>query len=660
MTPLSSTWEQLCTMVWVRWRIRINQLRHGGAIGQAIAAILFASMLMGIVLSFGIGIAIGVGLRFAPEPGYVIAWDGILVAFLFLWFLMTMTDFQRSDAVTMDRILHLPVSTKQAFAINYVSSSIRISLMVFVALVTGLMLGTSLWKGPRILVAIVPIAAYLGALTALTNQLQGWVATIISNPKHRRTVLMMIPLIIIVLSQGPAMISLAISRRMAHVENPKFAPPSPPLPVPPPPVENEASQIPGNADAIASEPPPSEPIANAPPSPPLPRDSELDPHQETEIGSSHLPSPAPPNFQTANERNARLLVAWWLTRVNLWVPPLWMAASVESILDGNLHFVWMTISLAAVMVVSLRMNLRQTLRYYRGTSEAWSTTQGMSPVRSQAQQANDSTTRKKVLLIERSFPFVSQETSAVIAMTLQSMIRAPEVKIFLFIPFFAPFAMLGLSQVLTIADSSIVKALLAYGIVSFGLFMATGLFGNMFGYDRAGFRSFVLSPLPRHRILLGRNIATLLFPLITTGVIATAMAIVFGLPVDKYLSVLILVAAMLPTYCLINNTMAIFAPLPVASGAMQPSQTHFVPMVLIMLLSMLHPINCMMIAWPLGAEFVVHWLIPGAKWVPIGLLLTPLCLLVTVTLYRLILPIQGAWLTRREKEILRVVTSKIE
>jgi hypothetical protein len=45
---------------------------------------------------------------------------------------------------------------------------------------------------------------------------------------------------------------------------------------------------------------------------------------------------------------------------------------------------------------------------------------------------------------------------------------------------------------------------------------------NMFGLDRGGFRALVLSPMPRHRILLARNLAML--PVAAVGVVIVMVA----------------------------------------------------------------------------------------------------------------------------------------
>ena len=51
------------------------------------------------------------------------------------------------------------------------------------------------------------------------------------------------------------------------------------------------------------------------------------------------------------------------------------------------------------------------------------------------------------------------------------------------------------------------RTLLAFGAMAMTLLSFVQLVGNQFGFDRGGFRVFVLCPAPRRDILLGKNLA---------------------------------------------------------------------------------------------------------------------------------------------------------
>ena len=68
---LSNTLNHFQTFVWLRWRIRTNQLRHGSALGKALAAILlifFAIVVLGL---FAVGTILGALVpRLVPVENY--------------------------------------------------------------------------------------------------------------------------------------------------------------------------------------------------------------------------------------------------------------------------------------------------------------------------------------------------------------------------------------------------------------------------------------------------------------------------------------------------------------------------------------------------------------------------------------------------------------
>ena len=120
------------------------------------------------------------------------AWDGVIVAFLFFWGIGLMTELQRTEPLSLSKFLHLPVSVNGAFLINYLSSLLRLSLIVFVPVMLGFSLALVWTKGISLLPVLPALAAFLLMVTALTYQFQGWLASLMSNPRRRRTVIVVI------------------------------------------------------------------------------------------------------------------------------------------------------------------------------------------------------------------------------------------------------------------------------------------------------------------------------------------------------------------------------------------------------------------------------------------------------------------------------------
>jgi len=266
----------------------------------------------------------------------------------------------------------------------------------------------------------------------------------------------------------------------------------------------------------------------------------------------------------------------------------------------------------------------------------------------------------KTRMIEWQIPLVSESTSAIAAMTWQSMKRAPEAKIALLLPFVAPFVMFGALQSADMPKNDELKASMIVGFSAMVLLISTGVLGNQFGYDRAGFRAFVLSPVRRDHILLGRNIAAIPVALLQTICLTLAIGFFFGLAIDKVIASVLLSSSLLPPCLLLFNLMSILTPFPIAAGSMQPKHFDLVPVLLSMLLSMILPLITLVALFPIGIEWVVERYLLKTSVLPIALIMSVFWLAGSMLLYRWLLPYEGRLFARREKELLRIVTSKIE
>ena len=54
------------------------------------------------------------------------------------------------------------------------------------------------------------LAAFLLMVTALTYQFQGWLAALMSNPRRRRTVIMVMTVIFVLIAQAPQLIRFIV------------------------------------------------------------------------------------------------------------------------------------------------------------------------------------------------------------------------------------------------------------------------------------------------------------------------------------------------------------------------------------------------------------------------------------------------------------------
>jgi ABC-2 type transport system permease protein len=656
----TGTLNQLRTFLWLRWRIRINQLQHGSAIGRALAAVLLACIVMASLCLFLGGFVAGVLVpRFLPQEHYFLLWDGLVVIFSFIWVVHVATDLQRSDAVTFDRILHLPVSFPQAFTINFLSSLCDVHFVCLSAICFGFIFGSGFSLGLHAWLIGIPFIAFLLAITSLTYQLQGWLAAMMSNPRRRQMIMITIPLAIVAITQIPAFVATRIARESERSQ-PHSAPPPTTAELPSPALPSPA--LPSPALPSPALPTESVPLADLP-SPPSPAPESL-PTQVSEAEAT----PIRALDQGPKNRKARQFENFVasMRRLNLWVPPLWMAGCVQSIAEGSWHVYWLTASMVLIAWGSLGRNYRQTLRYYLGQTDSRANTSSRkgafdsarSPASLEPGLARNSNAGLK--MIEWRIPYLDESTSAVTTMTWQSMVRAPEAKVALLLPLIAPFVLFGVLRSIRLPGVDELKACLLIGFSAFTLLITAGILGNQFGYDRAGFRAFVLSPIRRDRILLGRNMAIVPIVLVQITGLTLAIGIYFGMEIDMMLAAIILSVSMLSPFFLLLNLMSILTPFPIAAGSIQPKNFDLRPALLSMLLTMVFPLIGALAMVPIGIEWVVeHYLIEASS-IPIALLLSWIWIFFSWLLYRWLLPYEGRLLARREKELLRIVTSKLE
>ncbi len=206
-------WSHLSAFLWLRWRLRYNQIRRAGIVNAVITVIFVISMVPGAVILF-VGRLLRGAFAFQwvdPEllPRILMfTWDGLVVVFLASWSIGILAELQRSEALSMDKFLHLPVSLSGVFLINYISALFSLTLLMFVPILVGFALGLSVGVSPRMLALVPLVLALLFAVTALSYQFQGWLATLMTNPRRRRTIVVMLTMSMILLCQLPNLINM--------------------------------------------------------------------------------------------------------------------------------------------------------------------------------------------------------------------------------------------------------------------------------------------------------------------------------------------------------------------------------------------------------------------------------------------------------------------
>lgn len=618
--------QHLKAFWWLRWRIRINQIRKGGIANQVLLILAGLSIVGSGLSLFAMFLFLGSLLLPEASPAilmYVV--DGLLIAFLMSWCVGLLTDLQRSEVLSLDKFLHLPVSIGGAFFINYLSSMLSITLVMFLPAMLGLSVALVLAKGPELLLAVPLLAAFLFMVTALTYQFQGWLASLMSNPRRRRTVVVMVTIGFILLCQAPNLISMMRPWEQAIV-------------VPPPSVAPVEMQELGRlkAEGKISD----EEFAR--------RNAEQNQryHQAAKQAKAALEQA---NQQRREEIESTIEIMNWC------VPPGWVAYGVKAVAEGN---PWPGLAgflaLGLIGAVSLRRAYKTTLRIYTGDFS-----KGSAATTTKTRAEAPPLGAVSAGMVERVLPWVSEHASAIAMATLRSLLRAPEAKMLLLTPIIMVVVFGSMAVVNNVQPPWWSRPLIALGIVVLMLMTLLQLLGNQFGFDRGGFRVYVLCPARRSDILLGKNLAfaapaaALVIPMVALVQLFTPMRW------DHLLALVPQTASIYLLFCLVGNTLSIFAPLPMAAGTMQPKNPKLVPVLCHLLAAMVLPALAAAVTVPYLVERALALTVEDwAAWLPIHLGLS-LCLLAAVVLiFRFTVGLQGRWMQTREQQILEVVTSK--
>jgi len=609
--------EHLRAFLWLRWRLRYNQFRKAGTVN---AVFFFIYAVLAIVASAGLfvtGLLVGLfAMPHAPPVVRLYVWDGIVLVFVFFWMIGLLIELQRAEGLALDKILHLPVSPSGAFLVNYLSSLSSLTLIAFVPGMIGLILGQSISISPSTLLALPLLAAFVLAITAVTYQFQGWLASLMTNKRRRRTVLFIATFTIILMLQAPQLINVFRPWEGAEQSYKRL--------------QDQQAEL--QRDFAAKKMTPEEFQQR---SKQLVEQNQAERKQATERQLAEL------------ERIARV--------VNAILPIGWFPLGVAALPDNEfLPMLLGFLGLSLIGVFSLRRAYRTTVRLYTGQF-----TSGSAPAKRAADKPKSTADPRKVPLVERTIPWVSEHASAVAMTAFRSLTRAPEAKMMFIAPIIMVVVFGGLVLRLDEAPPAGLRPLIAIGSAIMVLVISVQLVGNQFGYDRTGFRAYVLSPAPRRDILFGKNLAVA--PLVLGfGVFALLLVgVVYPMRIDHYPAALAQLLSMFMLFCLMANTLSILFPIPMAAGSMQPAQVKMGPILGQLAFLFVFPLVMVPVLMPLGVQVLVEET-TEVRGLPISLVLSLAMLAIVCFVYRRMLTVQGDWLAMREQKILEVVTSKVE
>ncbi|MEI2723371.1 MAG: hypothetical protein V9H26_07455 [Verrucomicrobiota bacterium] len=357
--------------------------------------------------------------------------------------------------------------------------------------------------------------------------------------------------------------------------------------------------------------------------------------------------------QTADQATFSQLIA-----VQKFIPPLWLPYGALGLAEHRLAPALLgAFGCFGLGVVGLRRAYRTTVKFYQGeTGGQAGVVRGAPP----APTATAASAKARKTLLELRLPFVPEQAAAVALGTFRSMLRAPEVKLAWGTAFLVT-VLVGASLLFRTAPTipPAAKPFIVTGAMTFSLFMLVQFLANQFGFDRQGFRAFVLAPVDRRLLLLGKNLAT--WPVGATFglLLLTTISIWLRLPPSAALAAVFQLATLLLVGSLAGNLLSILVPFRIAAGSMKPTKMPALAMLTMVLCQFLFP----MVMVPVFVPPLLEWLWQLAGWpvwVPVNLILSALLATLTALLYWQTLAPLGRLLQRREIKILNTVTAEQE
>ena len=508
-------WLQFQAYVWLRWRLMANQWRRGGRLN----AVLMTILAVGTVLS-SIPVLIGcftAGRHFFPDAKpmeLLYLWDAITLAFLFSWSMGVLTDVHQSESLAITKFLHLPVSIGAAFAINYLSSLMCLTMIVFLPVLLGLSISLIATRSVASLLVLPLTIAFIFMISAISNQFQGWLTALLSNPRRRRAVMMGVTGITILIFQVPNLVNIA---RM----------------------ESTYNKQPQNDTQESASPEPKHEI------------------REVDIDAGASRSGRSWDHRAFWDRGVWIL--------NLVLPIGWLPLGVMGAAEGRaVPALLGTLAMTAIGLASLRRAYRTTMRYYQGQFTA--TPQHV------AKASPPTAPPRASSRIEGRLPGMSEPVSAIALAGMWSLLRSPEAKMMLLMPLImaATYAAIALKSSGKMPD--VARPWLgigAFGVVLFGVMQ---LMANQFGFDRHGFRVFVLSAASRRDILVGKNLSFVpfVFGLATPMLICTQ--VYCRMRWSHLLSMAPQYVSMFLMFCVVMNILSIYTPTQMVAGSTKPAK----------------------------------------------------------------------------------------
>jgi len=558
---MSVAWSQLQTLLWLRWRLTRNQWRRGGGANVVIALISTAGAIAVAMAGFAGGIAGGaLALSHARPTNILHTWDVLAGVFLFFWITGIVAEIQRSETIDLRRLMHLPMTLREAFVLNYIISLFRFSIVVVAPAMLGLVLGLTFSHGPMMALLFPLVAGFFFMITAWTYCLRGWLVALMVNPRRRRAVVMGITLAFVLLSQVPNLVFNAWP----------------------------GGHRPANGKTL----------------------SDPDAAKEYVESMTQRNAVMKQWLEVAHRATPPLWLpfgAGELAKGRVW-PAVWGAAGMLALGAWGLRRAY-------------RSTVRFYAGQVRSKSAAAPTAEAAKPggllLLERELPAIPEQAAALALANFRSLARAPEVKMAlgtnVIVMLVMGLMASWQMQV-----------IMRTDADLSATTTGIISQFVATGVVAFTFFGLAQLLFNHFGLDRAGFRALVLTPASRRHILLGKSLSFLPFTFGVFAVLELLVIILAHPPLAAIASACLQFVACFLTIAALGNWFSIVAPYQVSAGSLKPTKLTPLMIATIVVSQMLFPLYVAPIFVPVGLGAVcTHfgWLPGGLVNLVLSLLL---------------------------------------
>lgn len=360
----------------------------------------------------------------------------------------------------------------------------------------------------------------------------------------------------------------------------------------------------------------------------------------------------PPRGDLMETQRRQLALA---TEAADFIPLLWVAAGARHLGNGEPGFaLGATAGFALLGALGLMRAYRSTLTYYRGA--AASAKGGAAAVVHRVEVSRSPRSRQWV---ERRYPFVSEQVSAIATASFRALIRAPEVLMAFGASAMTILFVLFIQTRMAKRADGPVRALMLYGVLVFVTMTSSTFLWNGFGYDRNAARSYFLAPVSAERILLGKGLGLLPLAASLPALCIVIGGLVLKMPVLDLGAAAAQWAAMFAVELTLGAFLSVRFPFRIRPGSMRASKPPTGVMVVIFLATFTTPA----LLTPVGMGPLAAYVFQREGWAYgslVNLALSLIAAMATVLLYGRALPSLGRMLWRRLPDLVAKVTVEEE